>query len=114
MNKSVAIELRITAHEIAEWFTSKRRDRVNGERFWVSEIIPISDDAACVIMEKSSGKKAAFFFYYLRNNAAGKRWRYFVPTDSHLVGMANFTAIKVMVEAENYNKNFKKNTEIMQ
>lgn len=108
MNKKVAKSLQIKANEIAERFSLQaRKMNHNNEVFEVVEIMPTSDATATVVMEKNTGKQAAFFFYYIaRGSYVG--WRYFVPTDSHIVGMRIFETHKADVEKKNYRFNFKK------
>jgi len=106
MNKCAAVELRGIANHVAEKFSNKDREgNYNGERFIVTHIFPMTDTTACVIMEKSSGKQAAFFFYYI-SRGASKGWKYFVPSDSHILGMQNFNKYKLEVESFNYKHNF--------
>jgi hypothetical protein len=50
-----------------------------------------------VRFKKDTGKKAAFFCYYIsKGMSAG--WKYFVPTDAHILGMASFGYYKLEVE----------------
>ena len=35
-----------------------------------------------------------------------KGWKYFVPTDSHILGMTNFSYYKMQVENDNFKHNF--------
>ena len=106
MNKQRAISLEAFAHDVAGRFSSKDRDgNFNGESFGVSNIVPLSDDAAAVFFTKSSGKDGLAFFYHInRGTSAG--WKYFFPTDSHLFAMSNLAPLKVILEAGNYDKNF--------
>lgn len=106
MNKCTAVELRGIANHVAEMFSKKDREgNYNGEQFVVLHIFPMTDTTATVIMEKSSGKQAAFFFYYI-GRGASKGWKYFVPKDSHILGMQTFNQYKVEVEHYNYKHNF--------
>jgi hypothetical protein len=106
MNKSLVKELKSKAESTAEKFSiSKREGNFNNEIFKVLEIIPMSDHTATVIMKKNTGKKAAFFFYYL-NRGMSKGWHYFVPTDSHILGMQSFNFYKLEIERNNYKENF--------
>ena len=47
---------------------------------------------------------AAFFFYWTNGN--GGKWNYFVPTDSHVIGMVNFKDKLPKVERHNFPLNF--------
>lgn len=106
MNKNVAVELKGIAEHVAKCFSIKDREgNFNDEVFHVISIFPMSDSTATIIMEKSSGKQAAFFFYYISRGKA-KGWKYFVPTDAHILGMNAFNHYKLEVERYNYKHNF--------
>jgi len=106
MNKQLVKDLSQFAETVAERFSYNNREgNVSKEDFKVVEVIPMSDASATVIYEKSSGKQAAFFFYYI-NKGQAKGWKYFVPTDSHILGMASFSHYKLEVERYNYKHNF--------
>jgi|TARA_R100000353_G_scaffold53811_1_gene43069 hypothetical protein len=108
MKKDIAKELEEFALVIRDRYSNKQRaGNFNNETFEMEEIIPMSDHTATVIFKKDTGKKAAFFFYYI-NMGRSKGWKYFVPTDSHILGMANFSFYKMQVERENYKHNFNK------
>ena len=109
MNKILVKELNILAHEVAKRFSKTDREgNASKESFLVSEIIPMTDHTATIIYEKSNskkenGKKAAFFFYYI-NRGTSKGWHYFVPTDSHILGMEAFKPRYMETELFNFNK----------
>ena len=106
MNKQLVKDLTAYAETVAERYSQKDREgNVNNELFKIIEIIPMSEHAATVIYEKNTGKQAAFFFYYI-NRGKAKGWKYFVPTDSHILGMAAFSHYKLEVERHNYKHNF--------
>lgn len=106
MNKQLVKELTAVAESVAMRFSQKDREgNFNGEIFEVTEIVPMSEHTASVIMSKNTGKRAAFFFYYI-NRGKSKGWKYFVPTDSHLLGMHAFAHYKLEVERFNYKHNF--------
>jgi hypothetical protein len=106
MNKQLVKDLTEFAQIVAERFSHNDREgNVSKEDFNVVEVIPMSDASATVIMQKNSGKQAAFFFYYILRGKA-KGWKYFVPTDSHILGMAAFSHYKLEVERHNYKHNF--------
>jgi hypothetical protein len=106
MNKAIAKELDDFAQGIATRYSQKGREgNFNGEDFKVKEIIPMSEHTASVIFKKNTGKVACFFFYYI-NRGASKGWKYFVPTDAHILGMMNFNFYKLEVERLNYKHNF--------
>jgi len=106
MNKIVAQELESYVSKVADRFSrTDREQNFNKETFEVKEIIPMTDMTATVIFEKNTGKQAAFFFYYL-SRGMSKGWQYFVPTDSHILGMQSFNNYKLQVENNNYKHNF--------
>jgi hypothetical protein len=105
MNKARVIELSTFAEELANRYSRKDREgNYNNESFLVNGVIPTSEDTATIVMEKSSGKRAVFFCYYI-NKGASAGWKYFVPTDSHLIGMGICGFYKAEVEKYNYEKN---------
>ena len=107
MNKTLVKELKAKAEDEADKFSIKNREgNYNNEIFKVVEVIPMSDHTASVIFKKNTGKKAGFFFYYI-NRGIAKGWKYFVPTDSHIIGMQSFNFYKLEVERNNYKENFK-------
>ncbi len=107
MNKELVIELKDFATEIGKLYSIKDREQnFNNEIFTVHEIIPMSDHTAAVIYNKDTGKRAVFFFYYI-NNGKSRGWKYFVPTDSHILGFMQFHEHKSVVEKYNYEYNFK-------
>lgn len=106
MNKQLVKDLTQFAETVAQRFSyNDREGNVSKEDFKVVEVIPMSDASATVIYEKNTGKQAAFFFYYI-NRGKAKGWKYFVPTDSHILGMAAFSHYKLEVERFNYKHNF--------
>jgi hypothetical protein len=106
MNKQLVKDLTQFAETVAERFSRNDREgNVSKEDFKVVEVIPMSEHAATVIYEKTTGKQAAFFFYYI-NRGKAKGWKYFVPTDSHILGMQSFSHYKLEVERFNYKHNF--------
>lgn len=106
MNKSIAQELDEYVQTIADRYSQKdRAGNFNNETFELDEIIPMTDVTATVIFKKNTGKQAAFFFYYI-NRGRSKGWKYFVPTDAHILGMTAFNHYKLEVERNNYKHNF--------
>lgn len=107
MNKTIAIELDKKTAEVAANFSRKNREmNFNSEEFFVERIVPTSEHTATVIFKKTSNKKGLAFFYYIPNGAS-KGWKYFFPTDSHIIGMRAFEFYKLLAEDENYQHNFK-------
>lgn len=106
MNKQVAIELDKKAQEVAQMYSNFNREgNFNNETFEVAEVIPMTDMTATVILLKNTGKKAALFFFYIARGKS-KGWKYFVPTDAHILGMTAFNHYKLEVERSNYKHNF--------
>jgi len=69
-------------------------------RFELDRVMPLSEDTAAIICRNvDTEKKAAVFAWWI-----GNRWWRLVPTDSHVLGMLMFPAIKGTVEAENFDK----------
>jgi hypothetical protein len=101
MRKDIALRLREEAERVAREFSKPMRERGNGEIFEVDEILALSEFTAAVVFKKDSGKKAVCFFYVIK----GSQWRYFFPTDSHLIGMEAFPEIKKRIEIENFSRN---------
>lgn len=108
MNKERAKELHEFCNTVAERFSNKtRQGNVNNETFNVDEVIPTSDDSAVVNFKKNTGKLAVAFCYYI-NRGRSKGWKYFFPTDAHVVGMQAFSYYKLEAERKNYKQNFDK------
>jgi len=107
MNKILAKELDVFAHEVARRFSKPNREgNVSKETFEIYEIIPTSDHTAVVFFKKDTDKLGMGFFYYI-NKGMSKGWKYFFPTDSHVVGMMACHYYKLECERLNYAKNFK-------
>lgn len=105
MNKKVAKDLKLEAEKVALRYSNfERENNFNNETFSVNKIIPMSDSTASVIMNKNSGKQVVLFFYLLKNCY----WLYFVPSDSHIIGMSSFNNYKLRVEEHNFKHNFEK------
>lgn len=106
MKRELAVSLRAAAEKAAEQFSRPdRKFNSTGETFkyWGTEVL--SEHTAAVILLKNTGKYVVLFFYYVRgfwNNP----WVYFVPTDSHILGMEQIGAVKQRVERLNFHQNF--------
>lgn len=106
MNKQIAQELDVFVNEIAQRFSHGDREmNFNNETFTVKEIVPLSDHTAAVVYSKNTGKDAIIFCYYIVNGVS-KGWKYFFPTDSHILGFRAFEVFKLLVEHHNYKFNF--------
>jgi hypothetical protein len=105
MRKEIAIKLQEKAEEVAMRFSSFDRSKnFNRETFKIKEIIPLSENTAVILFVKNTGKLAAFFFYWIASGDG--YWQYFVPTDSHILGMESFRKYKDTTERYNYKSNF--------
>lgn len=101
VKKEIAIRLRAKALEVAKTFSNpERAHNPTAEVFELEGIEPTSEDTAAVYFKKNTGKRALAFFYWV--NAGSGEWRYFFPTDSHILGMLEFKDRKVAVEAVNF------------
>jgi hypothetical protein len=100
MRKDIALKLREEADRVAREYSNPNREYGNGETFEVEEILALSEFTAAVIFRKDSEKRAVAFFYTVKDS-----WRYFFPTDSHLIGMESFPEIKKRIEIENFGRN---------
>jgi hypothetical protein len=105
MNKTIALELKDFAEEIANRFSRKDREgNYNNEDFKVQEIIPMSDHTAVINFIKTSGKIGVVFCYYIARGQS-KGWKYFFPTDSHINGFHSFLYYKLEAERKNFKYN---------
>lgn len=106
MQKVVAAKLKEKADWVAQVYSNPDREKnTNGETFILEKVCPLSEFTAYGLFRKNTGKMAIAFFYYLQ--ASGGRWEYFFPTDSHIIGMGALGRIKMNIERENWDKNFK-------
>ena len=106
MKKDLVKELNDFAETVRDRFSKKERvGNINNETFFIKEVIPTSDHSATVIYEKNTGKVAAFFFYYILRGRS-KGWKYFVPTNTHILGFRAFEFYYTQVEKDNFDKNF--------
>lgn len=104
MKKEIAAKLQTAAEQAAELFSSPERPlNTNKETFKVDKITPLSESTAAVAYHKDGEKFAIAFFYWL--NCNGGEWRYFFPTDSHLLGMGLIGQAKQLIEFANYGFN---------
>ena len=102
MKPRIYDELIQEAQIVAKKFSNPDREKnKNKESFNVVDNKILSENTAIIIMHKSpTNKLALFFFYYVNVNNGW--WAYFVPTDSHFLGMSG--AYLEYVKIENYNK----------
>lgn len=106
MNKEIANRLKQKTLEVAEYFSNQNRARnYNNEGFRVDNIVPLSETTALVTFQKSSGKFAVAFFYFINVNEG--EWRYFFPTDSHILGMKKVEDLLWVIEKVNFPMNEK-------
>ena len=110
MNKNVAKSLYDKATDVAFYFSNPDREfNISKETFKVGKIKPLSDLTAAVHFNKTSGKVGVAFFYWVKSN--GGHWKYFFPTDSHILGMVKMGDVLHDVELLNFDKNFENNRE---
>lgn len=103
MKKNLAISLREKASEVAHVFSNPHREyNPNSEIFEVEKIDALSESVAGVTFLKSTGKRALAYFFFVKND-----WRYYFPTDSHILGMQAFAELKKKIEVSNFQENFK-------
>jgi hypothetical protein len=105
MRKEIVKKLNKRVKEIAMIYSKEDRDKnTNNEIFTVYKIIPLSEFSAAVIYEKQpTGKRVMASFEWI--NMGEGHWRYYFPTDSHLLGLSYLPKIKQSVEMFNYDKN---------
>ena len=100
MKKEIALKLKATAKEAAKNFSKgERQGNMNGEKFQIDKIKPLSEDAATVTFLKSTGKRAIAFFYYMHMYQS---WKYFFPTDGQLLAMGFMPRVKMVIEEANF------------
>ena len=84
------------ANGLAAFFSQPERKALHtGEDFKVVEITPLSESTASVILEKTKGQYAFVWFYHQ------KKWKWIIPTDSHISGMRKAEKILQGVEKHN-------------
>ena len=100
MTKQHKEELRVYANEVAEGFSNRK----DWDTEFKSSLIEVtSESTANVIFTRfPDAKQCVMFFYRVKSNY--KAWRYFIPTDSHILGMEAFKARYMEVEMFNFNK----------
>ena len=105
MKKETANKLEKKAEQVALNFSNHNRPlNNNNETFKVDKINPLSESTAFIVFHKDNKKFAGAFFYYV--NVNGGEWRYFFPTDSHLLGMGLISQAKQLIEFANFGFNF--------
>lgn len=107
MTKRFALSLQSKAEEAGREFSRKTRAKnTNGETFTLEHIKPFSDCVAAGIYKKSPSGKRAVFVFCLIDGGSGPYWIYFVPTDSHILGLMRIADLKASIENENFAYNF--------
>ena len=100
MTKQHKEELRIFIKEVAKGFSNRKN--YNTE-FKPSLIEVTSESTANVVFTRfPDSKQCVMFFYRVRSDY--KSWRYFVPTDSHILGMEAFKSRYMETEMFNFDK----------
>lgn len=106
MRRDVAQKLEIAIAMAENNFSEPGREKnINGETFSKDKVFILSEFTAAVYFNKNTGKKAVAFFYYV--DVFGGKWYYYFPTDSHILGMNEFSKYKVAIENNNLDFNFK-------
>ena len=107
MNKKIAHELENMIPIAGKILSNPNRAKNFGkEKFFPVRTIIMSELTATVIYKKQpSGKYVAVFFYYVFKDPP--QWLWFVPRESHILGMKYFAKYKLDVEKTNYKYNFK-------
>jgi hypothetical protein len=101
MNKDVKDKLRLKVKEVGQRFSNPDREfNFTNETFEIEKVKILSENTALAYYKKNTGKKAVFFFYYIKANDG--YWNYFVPTDSHILGMINVNRFKQEIEDYNF------------
>jgi len=105
MKAETARALQAIAQKVATLYGNQDREKnYHKETFTLVKIKPLSELTALGIYIKDvTNKVACVFFYYIEPY---KEWRYFIPKDSHLLGMLAFPDEKKKAEEWNYEKNF--------
>lgn len=94
MKKENLKSLKRRAEEIATAYSNPNREyNHTNEVFSMDKINPLSETTASVTFLKNTGKRAVAFFFLVKNE-----WKYFFPTDSHILGMRYFHKIKLGIE----------------
>jgi len=104
MNREYAIRLREMSEEVAQRFSNERQLNMNSETFKVYGIYPVSDHSAIVLYIKDGKKLALSYWYYILQGVASG-WKYFFPTDGHIMGMMSVLSYKTHVESHNMKYN---------
>jgi hypothetical protein len=104
MRKDLVISLTKKAQEIADNFSNKERpNNQNKEVFIVAGIKPLSETTAEITFMKNTGKLAIAFAYHINMN--GGEWKYFFPTESHIIGMQRMSACLYTIDEHNFKQN---------
>ena len=108
MNKAVATDLLEKAEEVCKKYGNpNRKMNVYNESWFVDKVYPVSESTAVVVFRKTRGKKVIGFFYYIRMREKERAyWNYFLPTESHIVGMSKVKDYLQEVEDNNFPLNF--------
>lgn len=96
-------QLKTFADEVAERYGNPDRPKNYGKhKVKVVEIVPTSEFTADVFFKKEGYKYFYGFFFY----KASTGWDYFLPKDSHILGVQTIASSKAKVEALNFKYNF--------
>jgi hypothetical protein len=100
MTKQHKEELRKYVNYVGEGFSNRKEYNT---KFKATLIEITSESTANIVYTRfPDSKQCAMFFYRVRSDY--KAWRYFVPTDSHILGMEAFKQRYMETELFNFNK----------
>ena len=112
MNKLKAKQLEHFIPIVAGYLSHKDREKNYAkEEFHYYDKDLTSEEAVTVRYIKDQGKFVLVFFFWRPDKSGqdipymkelGGRWYWFLPTDSHVLGMKRFAEIKNETEAHNY------------
>ena len=100
MKREHKIELSKFAKEVAEGFSN--RPNYKDVTFIVHRTIPTSESTANVTFFRRPDNKQVVGFFY-RVNSNYKPWRYFIPTNAHILGMMQIKDLYYELEDYNFN-----------
>ena len=102
MQADRARKLLDAADTAAQVFSDPGREfNRNRETFAVAAVRVLSETVAAVTFEKQPTNKLALAVFYWINSRGGA-WRYFFPSDSHILGFGKLDDLLLQVEAHNF------------
>jgi len=107
MKKQIAQALYKQVQYAEEKLSGDRPGNTLKEEFKIDKVIPLSEHVAVAIFDKTQGKKALAVFYLWFEDTEKPKWFYFLPTDSHTLGLAKLPKFLEGIEKHNFKYNFK-------